>query len=258
MIRSIIVDDEPGSIITLHALLDTYCPDVQVVATSGNPLEAIDLVKEMNPDLLFLDIEMPFANAFDMLDMLKPVKFEVIFITAFNDYALKAFKYAVVDYLLKPINIAELKESVERVKKVLSGSPLFNQRVNGLLDNMRRPHDEPDVITVPTPKGFNVIELDQIIFMEANGSYSEISFVNGKKTMAIKSLKDFEEQLPSHMFMRIHHSYIVNMQKVEKYIRGRGGKVILTGGTSVEVATRKRNDFLEKLKNIRTNGSKPK
>lgn len=258
MIKAILVDDEPGSLITLNAFLDAYCPEVQVIASSGHPIQALEMIRELKPDLLFLDIEMPFANAFDMLEMLKPVNFEVIFITAFNDYALKAFKYAAVDYLLKPINIDELRASVTRVKKVLQGSAAFNGRVNGLLENLQRPLNEPGVISVPTTKGFEVVQLDKVIYIEASNRYSDINLGKGKKITVSKSLKEFEDLLPGTMFIRIHHSFIINIHKVQKYNRGRGGEVILSDGTSIEVAVRKKNDFLEKLKNIRTNGSKQK
>lgn len=255
MINAILIDDEPGSIITLKTLLEGYCPGVNVVATTGNPLDAIGMIKELNPDLVFLDIEMPFANAFDLLDQLKPISFEVVFITAFNDYALKAFKYAAVDYLLKPVNISELQTAVERAQKVMQGTSRFNERVNGLLGNLQQPVDEPGVISVPSAKGYDLIELAKIIYITALGNYAEIHSENGMKMTVSKGLKELEEQLPPLWFFRIHHSYIVNLNKVHKYIRGRGGKVILSDNTTIEVAARKKNEFLTSFKNIRSNGS---
>ena len=252
-IKAIIVDDEPGSVFTLKALVEEYCPEVQVISTSENPLEAIEQIKILRPDLVFLDIEMPYANAFDLLDSLKPVTFEVIFTTAFNEYALKAFKYAAVDYLLKPVSISELKESVQRVKKVFKVSEGKNERVDVLLNNLRNPKESSGFLSLPSLKGMDFVELNKVIYIEASGNYSEINFGKGKKLIVTKSLKDLEDLLPEENFYRIHHSYIVNISHVSKYLRGRGGQVVLSDGTPVTVAVRKKIRFLDLLKKIKSN-----
>lgn len=247
LIRAILVDDEPGSLVTLKTLLQRYCPDVSVVAETGHPPDVVELVRKFSPDLLFLDIEMPYANAFDLLDMLRPVKFEVVFVTAFNDYALKAFKYAALDYLLKPLNIDELKGAVERVKKMLMGPQGINGRVNGLLENLSRPADDPEKISIPTDDGYSLLELNKIIFIEAEGNYSRVYLENGRKPLIVRSLKEFEETLPPKRFIRVHHSFIINIHHAKRYQKGRGGLVEMTNGVRIEVAVRKRTDFLNKF-----------
>jgi two-component system LytT family response regulator len=251
-IKTIIVDDEPGSLFILKKLLENYCPDVEVISTLENPIEALDVIRELKPDLVFLDIEMPYANAFDLLDRLKPVSFEVIFITAFNEYALKAFKYAAVDYLLKPISIVDLKESVERVKKVLKGSLRYNDKVNGLIENLKNPVNNIDILSLPSLRGMDFIELKNVIFIVALGNYAEINFGNGKKLVVTKSLKEMEDLLPETSFYRVHHSYIISLKHVSTYIKGRGGYVILSDGTKLSVAVRKKMDFLDLLNNAKS------
>jgi two-component system, LytTR family, response regulator len=247
LIRALLVDDEPGSLMTLKTLLQRYCPDVSVVADTGHPPDVVDLVKKFTPDLVFLDIEMPYANAFDLLDMLQPVSFEVIFVTAFNDYALKAFKYAALDYLLKPLNIDELKGAVERVKKVLNRPPGLNDRVKGLLENLNHSSDDPEKISIPTDDGYSLLNLNAIIFIEAVGNYSKIHLENGKKPLIVRSLKEFEELLPTKRFIRVHHSFIINIHHAKRYQKGRGGVVEMTNGVQIEVAVRKRTDFLARF-----------
>ena len=244
------MDDEPGSLLTLKTLLNRYCTEIEVIAISGHPPEAIELIRKHNPDLVFLDIEMPYANAFDMLDMLQPVKFEVVFVTAFNNYALKAFKYAAVDYLLKPLNIDDLIGAVARVRRFIPPSPVLNNRVGGLLQNLKRPADEPEKISLPTGNGFDVISIENIVYIEASGSYSQLFISDGRRMVVTKSLKEFEELMPMHKFMRIHHSFIVNMQHVKKYYKGRGGFVQMSNGAEIEVAVRKKQDFLARFRPV--------
>lgn len=253
-IRSIIVDDEAGSIFTLKSLLGEYCTEVEVIAVSDNPLEAIELIRTMKPDLVFLDIEMPYANAFDLLDQLKPVSFEVVFVTAFNEYALKAFKYAAVDYLLKPVSITDLKESVERIKKKVQIPSVNNQRVDELLNSLKEPSNHSNILSLPSLRGMDFVELKEVIFMEASGNYVEINFINGKRLIVTKTLKDMEDLLPRENFYRIHHSYIVNMLHVSRYVNGRGGQVVLTDGTPITVAVRKKIGFISLLKKFKSRG----
>lgn len=251
LIKAMIVDDEPGSVFTLKTLLEEYCPGIRLDATTDNPLEAKNLIMELKPDLLFLDIEMPFANAFDLLDSLKPLSFEVIFVTAFNDYAIKAFRYSAVDYLLKPISISELVSAVERVKKVLEGSVGYNSRLHGLLDTLKNANYIPEILSLPSLKGIDFIDLRQVVFIEASGNYSEIHQDKGKKLIVTKHLKDLEDLLPVDIFCRVHHSFIVNMMHVSRYIKGRGGQIVLSDGTVISISVRKKTGFLELLKKIK-------
>jgi len=251
-INAILVDDEPGSLITLEGLLQRFCPEVQILAASGNPLEAIELIKERKPNLVFLDIEMPYANAFDVLDRVSPVDFQVVFVTAFSEYAIKAFKYAALDYLLKPLNIDELKNAVERVKRTLLTQTGGNIRVAGLLDNLKHPSDNPEKLSFSTPNGFELINVSNILYFEAEGSYSLVILTGGKKLTVSKGLKDFEESLSPIQFVRIHHSFLINLAHVKRYLKGRGGHVEMTNGLLIEVAVRRKADFLETFKGRKT------
>jgi two-component system LytT family response regulator len=249
-INAILVDDEPGSLLTLETLIERYCPAIEVVATTDHPLDLKLLLKKHNPDLVFLDIEMPYANGFDLLDMLKPVYFEVIFVTAFNDYALKAFKYAALDYLLKPVNIDELKQAVMRVEKVLINTKRENERVVGLLKNLYRPVDDPQKISVPDGDSFNLLDIDEIVYLEASGKYSKLHFEKRHPLLIMKTLKDFEEVLPPKYFIRIHHSFLINLKHAKRYQMGRNGLLEMSNGERLEISSRKRIDFLARFKNL--------
>jgi two-component system, LytTR family, response regulator len=244
----VIVDDEPGSIITLETLLREYCPEVHVAGSAANAEEAKALIEKYRPALVFLDIEMPFANGFDLLDQMNPVNFDVIFVTAFNNYALKAFKYAALDYLLKPVNIEELKESVKRAIRVLPQTGQQNKRVEALLDNIEFSSEHPVKITVPTGNTYEVVPLETILYIEASGNFSILVFEKGNRLMASRRLKEFEEVLPETMFVRVHHSYIINLSKIRKYQKGRSGVIELVNGEKVEVSARKKNELLARIK----------
>ncbi len=247
--KAIIVDDEDGSITTLQMLLSRYCPEVKVMASFLDPLEAIARIDSFNPDLLFLDIEMPYANAFDLLDKLAPVSFEVIFVTAFNNYALKAIKYAAVDYLLKPVSIEELKFAIGRASKQLElrQNQNENKRVSGLLENLKQSDKGSHKITVPTKDGFEVEDAKNILYLEASGSYTIMAMNTGNRILVSKGLKELEEILADANFVRVHHSFIVNILQVKEYKKGRGGTIEMKNGDLIEMSVRKKQDFLDKF-----------
>ena len=246
-ISAVIIDDEPGNVFTLVELVKQYCPRVSIAGTAPDALKGYDLIVQIKPDLVFLDIEMPYGNAFDLLDKLLPVSFEVIFVTAFNDYAIKAFKYAALDYLLKPVNINELKEGINKVSKRLEEKNI-NTRVSSLLDNLRSESAVAQKIALPTIEGCSFENVNDIMYLQAEGSYTYIYCKEKTKLLVSKSLKEFEEILPAASFCRIHHSSIININFVKKYFKGRGGYVQMEDGTSIEISIRKKNDFFERFK----------
>lgn len=246
-INSIIIDDEPGNVITLQELLRLYCPDVCVIDTAADTVKGFERITRHDPDLVFLDIEMPYGNAFDLLDKLSPVKCEVIFITAFDNYAIKAFKYAALDYLLKPVNIEELKQAVVKAKKRLE-EKTENIRIATLLNNLKSSGSANPKIGLATDIGFQLEEVQNILYLEASGSYTFVFTRENRKYTISKSLKEFEEILPDNIFCRIHHSYIINMSGIKKYNKGRGGIVEMENGICIDVAVRKKEQFLERLK----------
>lgn len=247
-IKSVIIDDEPGNIETLKILLGRYCSDVFVAETFIDPAKAISGIERISPDLVFLDIEMPYYNAFDLLDNLGEINFEVVFVTAFNNYALKAIKYAAIDYLLKPVNIDELVKSVERAKRqVMLRRQEENIRVKGLLQNLKQTDEASRKLTLATLTGFEVEESGKILYFEADGTYSKIFLTNGRVKVVAKSLKEFEEVLSSGDFIRVHHSYLVNAKHVVKYKKGRGGKLVMFNGHEVEVSVRRKHEVLARF-----------
>lgn len=246
-IRCILVDDEPLSLATLEELLRKYCPSVVVEGKAVNPIQGAELARELNPDLVFLDIEMPFGNAFDMLDKLEPVTFEVIFVTAFNEYALKAFRYSAADYLLKPINIEELQEAVGKIERRI-GEKNVNTRIASLLENLNQGPGPFKKISLPTTEGFIVEDIDNIMYLHAEGSYTYIHLKDNQKILVSKHLKEFEDMLPELNFCRIHHSSIININYVKKYFKGRGGEVEMQDGETILISTRKKSDFFSRFR----------
>ncbi|MGG9961909.1 LytR/AlgR family response regulator transcription factor [Ferruginibacter sp. SUN106] len=246
-ISAIIIDDEPGNIVTLSELIKQYCPNVNIVQTAPDPLKGYELIKETEPELVFLDIEMPYGNAFDLLDRLLPVSFEVIFVTAFNDYAIKAFKYAALDYLLKPVNINELKEAVNKVEKRIKERSL-NDRISTLLNNFKPENAGIQKIALPTADGCHFEDISNIMYLQAEGSYTHIHIKRKEKILVSKTLKLLEDILPSAIFCRIHHSCLININYVKKYYKGRGGYVQMEDDTCIEISIRKKNDFFDRFK----------
>lgn len=247
-IRSVIVDDEQGSIETLRLLLAKYCPEVLVVDTFIHPQDAVEGIKRLAPDLLFLDIEMPFLNAFDLLDKFSAVNFEVVFVTAFNNYALRAIKYAAIDYILKPVNIDDLVVSVERAKRqILLREKEVNIRVQGLLDNIKQPDETTHKMTLATLTGFEVEDPSNVLYIQADGTYSKIHLISGKTKVVSKGLKEFEELLSTRDFIRVHHSFLVNVKYVTRYLKGRGGVLLMTNGHEVEVSVRRKQEVLNRF-----------
>ena len=243
MIRAIIVDDEPKNRKILRSLLTDYCPQVVVEHEAGSAEEAVPLVQASNPDILFLDIEMPYGNGFDLLDKLMPVNFEIIFITAFDEYTMKAFKYSALDYLLKPVNIQELQQAVEKASKKIHLKNI-NQQLTNLLQNIRHTQTTVPKLALPTQDGFMFITLQDIIRIEASGNYTSIHSVDGQKHVSSRTIKQYDEMLPARQFFRIHNSHIVNLNFIKKYHKGRGGYVEMSDGALLEVATRRKDDFL--------------
>jgi two-component system LytT family response regulator len=245
MIRTVLVDDETDSRIVLQRLLETYCPQVTVVGTAAGVDTAMLLIGETNPDLVFLDIEMIHGNGFDLLNKLQPLSFQVIFVTAFDEYAVKAFKYSAVDYLLKPVDIEELRNAVDKAARMQDKFDLSPIRT--LLENVGALNLSQQKMAIPTINGLSFVAIANIIRFEAQGNCTAIYVTNGKPLMATKNIKDYELLLPEAIFYRIHNSHIINLQKIQKYQKGRGGQVIMEDGTAIEVASRRRQEFLQRL-----------
>jgi two-component system LytT family response regulator len=243
ILNAIVIDDELNGRISLKQKLKDYCPGVKVVAEAENGREGINMILLHEPQLVFLDIEMPEMDGFAMLANLKDKKFHLVFTTAYDQYAIKAIKYAAFDYLLKPIDIDELIETVGRLEHTpepdITGKKLETLEQNLLTKPFL------NKIAVPTQEGLLFFDINHIIRLEAQSNYTVIYFDDQPKMMASRTLKDFEEILPMDTFFRIHNSHIINLLFIKKYIRGDGGQVEMKNGDHILVSRRKKDEFLK-------------
>jgi len=245
MIRAIIIDDEQHCIKALASDLQKNCPSVDILQTSASAKEGIMAIKKLNPDLVFLDVEMPWMNGFEMLEVLGEINFSIIFTTAHDEFAAKAFRISAIDYLLKPVDANDLKEAVQKVeKKMEEGSSL--DHITNLLRNMHQPLTEHRV-AFPQREGYEFVDVSSIIYCQAEGAYTKI-MIEGKKNMLIsKALGDIEELLPPEIFQRIHHSTLANISYITQFLRTDGGFVVLKNGEKLSVSKGKKDMLMVRL-----------
>ena len=245
MLRSIIIDDEDNSSNALKEKLRQFA-QIQIIGICSSGAEGIEMIDALKPDVVFLDIEMPKMNGFTMLQQITYKNFELIFTTAYDHYAIKAIRFSALDYLMKPIEINELRQAIERAeeKKQLA---LPNQRLELLLENLGHKMHERLRIAVPTNTGLEFLKVENIIYLEASINYTHIFMQDNRKYTVSRTLKEFEEMLPQDSFLRIHHSHIINKHFAEKYIRGEGGQVVLSNGVVLDIAKRKKTEFLKAI-----------
>jgi len=246
MLTAIIIDDEKNSRNSLRKKLENHCADIVITGECENGEEGIKMLGEQEPDIVFLDVEMPRLNGFNMLQQLASYNFEVIFITAYDHYAIKAIKFSALDYLVKPVAIEDMKAAVEKAdqkRRKAAG----NERLEMLLQNLMQEKNELQRIAIPSIDCLHFIETGNIIYLEAHSNYTCFYLTNNEKITVSKTLKDFEELLPASMFIRIHHSYIINKNLVVKYIKGEGGQVVMKNGVTLDVARRKKDEFMRAI-----------
>lgn len=245
MIRAIIIDDEPYCCEALATLLEDCCPGVQLLGSYQNGVEGIAAIQKNTPDLVFLDVEMPKMNGFDMLAALPSVDFEIIFTTSYDKYALKAIRFSAIDYLLKPVDEEELKKAVEKVER-RSRKPIAEQ-LEILMERIKQPSRQAARIAMPTMEGLQMIEIDKIINCESDSNYTVLHIDGGKKIVVSVTLKDIEELLDEHFFLRVHRCFVANLNKVEKYVKGEGGYLVMCDGSTVDVSRSRKEMLLKKL-----------
>lgn len=247
-IRCILIDDEPRGISTLQKMLEQLAPDVEVMATCLDPDEAIEKILTLKPDLIFLDIAMPGKNAFEMLEEIGDIFFEIIFVTAYNEFTEQALHLSAVDYLLKPVREDLLVEAVKRASQRIqhkSGS----KPIETLMHNLQHPATPQKMkLCIPSTKGFEVIEIQNIIYIEADSNYSNFHLTNKHVICASKPMHEYATVLEDCNFIRIHKSFVINLDHVTNYLRGEGGSVMLTGGKEVEVSRRKKEVLMQRMK----------
>lgn len=255
MIKALIVEDEKNSQLLLKALVEEYCKGVQIVAIAGSVAEALQMIAEHKPDLVFQDIELPDGDGFQVLEKVPKLDFDVIFTTAYDQYAVKAFKFSATDYLLKPIDVEELQTAVARVvekhealPKAETPQPIATkENLEFLVQQIRNPNQTLKRIVLPTATGFTVVNPDDIIRCESDRNYTYIFLADKRRILVSKTIKEYEEMLEEHNFFRIHQSHLINLHYLKNYIRGRGGQVELTEGTIIDVSARRKADFMRKL-----------
>jgi two-component system LytT family response regulator len=243
MIKAIIIDDESHCLATLSLLLDEYCPEISVMERCNSARKGLEAIEKYTPELVFLDIEMPAMNGFEMLEVVHHINFAIIFTTSYDQYAIKAIRFSALDYLLKPVDPGELEMAV---KKVHRQQLPVDEQFQMLMKQVHGKGFQFYKFAVPTMEGYELIPADQVIYFEANDNYTYIFLKNKTKVIASRILKEVEEQLGDFsFFIRIHHSYMVNLNEVTKYIRGEGGYLVMSDGSTVNVS-RSRKDALMK------------
>ncbi|MFT3680556.1 MAG: LytTR family DNA-binding domain-containing protein [Ferruginibacter sp.] len=242
MQTAIIIDDEAKGRLALRQKLTDYCPEVTIVAEADSGQEGILLINKHTPDILFLDIEMPRMNGFEMLNNLAEKNFHLIFTTAYDQYAIRAIKYAAFDYLLKPVDVEELINTIHKLTN--TGVSHTKKQAELLQQNINHPKKLMNKLAIPTLEGLLFFDINDIEYLEAQSNYTNIYFNNKSKIIASKTLKEFEELLPVDKFFRVHHSYLINLNYIKKYIKGDGGQVELQSGAYVDIARRKKEEFM--------------
>jgi two-component system LytT family response regulator len=245
MFKAILIDDEVHCLDTLNILIADYCQEIQVLELCVSAKKGLAAIQKYFPDLVFLDIEMPQMNGFELLEQLNEIPFSVIFTTSYDQYAIKAIRFSALDYLLKPVDKDELQKAV---KKALDATehPL-PQQLEVLLQKLNHPKVAVNKIAIPTIEGLQMVLVENIIRCEADRNYTNLFLKNKGKITASRNLKDLEEMLEDYSFVRVHHSHLVNLNEVEKYIRGEGGYLLMSDKSMVDVSRSRKEILLKKL-----------
>lgn len=241
--RAILIDDESKSRTALGSFLSKYCPTIEVIGEAEGVKSGLELIESSNPDVIFLDIEMNDGTGFDLVHQLGNSKYEIIFVTAFNQYAIKAFRYSAIDYLLKPVNPEELIQAVAKLSD--------NSRINEIeqkLEALMANKTSIQKIAIPSMEGVRLEEVDNISYCESDNYYTIIHLVNGERIVVSKTLKEYDKMLSDDGFIRIHQKYLVKLSEIKNYSKSDGGFVVLTNGTHLTVSRRKKEDLMKLLK----------
>ncbi len=248
MLRAVVVDDEQHMRDTLIKMIEMYCPDVVVAGQASGVTSGVAAIKAHHPDIVFLDIQMKDGTGFDLIYNLPSIHFKVIFVTAYDQYALQAFRCSAVDYLLKPVNPELLIEAVKRAGQMLQDH--FNLRMKALEQNLRSENNQNKKVIVKTTESIHLLDVKSIISCESESSYTTIYTATGEKIMVAKTLRDYEEMLTDCGFYRVHKSWLINIWQIRRFERQDGGSIVMSNGLKVPVATRKRDELLHLLERL--------
>lgn len=249
MITTIVIDDEARGRSVLIEKLKTHCPNINVIGEAGDGVEAIDLIERLKPRLIFLDIVMPRLNGLDMLESLKEKNFFIIFTTAFDQFAIRAIRYSAFDYLLKPIEIEELKSSIARIESL--ENRMLSRQVELLQEYLKQQKNPFHTLAISTNSGVIFLQIAHITHLEAKSNYTFIYMLDKSKVTVTKTLREILELLPGDRFLRVHHSYVVHLAHITKYIKGDGGQIELSTGFTVDVSRKHKDDFLRLIRQDR-------
>ncbi len=247
MIKAIIIDDIEQARITLKKDLNVYAPDITIIGEANGVVEGAKLLKTTKPDILFLDIQMQDGSGFDLLDILGEINFKIIFITASDAHAIKAFRYAAIDYLLKPVDPDELVSALEKFKLQRPNENANYKLLNETLKNTHKAHQR---LALHSQDKIHIVNISDIIRCESNVNYTEFFFTNGKKMLVTKTLKEFEDLLSEQGFYRVHQSHLVNTKYIKEFVKTDGGYISMTDGSTVPVSTRKRPEVIKMLEEL--------
>lgn len=240
--KAVIIDDEKDSRTILASYLKKYCPDVTVCGFGESVTTGLEEIKKHQPDIVFLDIEMPYGNGFDLLDKIEDITFETVFVTAFDNYAIQALNQSAAYYLLKPIDIDELIKAVEKIRSERSEQN-YTQHARLLIENKKPGANQK--IMLPTMEGFEIVNISTILYCEAADNFTKFYFEQRQPLLICRTLKYFEDVLNGHRFLRIHRSYLINPDFVIRYSKGKGGYVIMKNNQELEISPNKKRDFLD-------------
>jgi two-component system, LytTR family, response regulator len=244
-IKTILVDDEANNLQFLQSLLKDNCPSLQVLETANTAADGLLMIKELHPQLVFMDVDMPGMTGFEVLKKLEPLSFEVIFVTAYNQYAMEAFEYNAVAYITKPIVTEKLVAAVEKAIIKIEEKK-YAEHIFSLLENVQQ-KNEHDKIALPTLQGLQFVKLNQICYIESSGNYSNFLLADNSKIMVSRQLGEYEKLLPADNFVRIHDKHIINLTCIKEYIKGSGGEVVLENGARLTVAARRKDELLSRF-----------
>jgi len=247
LIRTVLVDDDKTSLLTLQSLLVKHFPEVNIIGNAMTVKDAIALIDETKPEMVFLDVNLPDGEGFDVMEGVSYRKFQVIFVTAFDKYAVRAFEFSALHYIVKPATFEGLKTAFDRYRDSREKDEDIDDRISVLKESLKGGQEK---IIIPSSDGLNIVKLGDVIRLEADDVYTTFYLSNGQKFVASKSMNNYEKILEDLPFSRIHSKHLINLVYVKRYMKGKGGSVIMEDNSEVEVSVRKKADFLEKLKSF--------
>jgi two-component system LytT family response regulator len=249
MLRAILVDDEKNALEVLELLLKRHCPQIETIALCDNGVKAINAINKLRPDVVFIDIDMPRKNGFEVLNETANTPYHVIFTTAYDQFAIKAFKYSAIDYLLKPIDATELKTAVDKILQS-KGVPFSDSQLSQLAQLLQNNQSAINKIAVPIGEALHFIDTNEVVRCESESNYTRIFLANGKKITLAKTLKEIEESLKGTVFFRVHQSHLINMNHIKKYVRGENPHLVMTDGSVITISRSKKDAFWDAFRKI--------